>query len=45
MKLTRLRFVAPLCGVALIVAGAGQAPAMAAGSGKSKARTPVTSTV
>jgi endonuclease/exonuclease/phosphatase (EEP) superfamily protein YafD len=44
MKLTRLRFVAPLCGLALIAAGAGQAPAMAA-KGKSKAKTPVTSTV
>jgi hypothetical protein len=45
MKHTRLRFVAPLCGVALLVAGAGQAPAMAAKGGTSKATTPVTSTV
>ncbi len=42
MKLARLHFVAPLCGLALVAAGAGQAPALAA---KSKARTPVTSTV
>jgi hypothetical protein len=44
MKFTRRRFVAPLCGLALLVAGAGQAPAMAA-KGGTTARTPVTSTV
>jgi endonuclease/exonuclease/phosphatase (EEP) superfamily protein YafD len=45
MTLHRLRFVAPLCGLALIAAGAAQAPAMAAKGAKGKARTPVTSTV
>jgi endonuclease/exonuclease/phosphatase family metal-dependent hydrolase len=41
MKLARLSFVAPLCGLALVAAATGQAPALAA---KSK-KTPVTSTV
>lgn len=45
MKFARLSFVAPLCGLALIAAGAGQAPAVAAKSAAAKARTPVTSTV
>ena len=45
MTLARLSFVAPLCGLALIAAGAAQAPAVAAKGGKTKARTPLTATV
>ncbi len=45
MKLARLSFVAPLCGLAMIAAGAVQAPAVAAKSAKGKTGTPVTSTV
>jgi endonuclease/exonuclease/phosphatase family metal-dependent hydrolase len=44
MKLAR-SLIAPLCGLALVVAGAAQSPAVAAKGGKTKARTPVTSTV
>jgi endonuclease/exonuclease/phosphatase (EEP) superfamily protein YafD len=41
MKLARLSLVAPLCGLAMVAATTGQAPAMAAKT----AKTPVTSTV
>jgi endonuclease/exonuclease/phosphatase family metal-dependent hydrolase len=44
MKLAR-SFIAPLCGLALVLAGAAQSPAVAAKGGKPKGRTPVTSTV
>src|SRR5690606_26500921 len=44
MKLARLSFVAPLCGLALVAAGVAS-PAVAAKGGKTRARTPVTSTV